>query len=133
MNEVRRVTCNAGVKDQRNSSYDSVSNICQEVTKIRTLIREQNDLQNITELRQHVDITSKIILSNDLVNNCFQQFKRKPTKINRNRKLRNKPYKIKIVYSTHEEQINSEKTENLTIAEIKRKTLLLTSLSKAFH
>ena len=133
MNEVRRVTCNAGVKDQRNSSYDSVSNICQEVTKIRTLIREQNDLQNITELRQHVDITSKIILSNDLVNNCFQQFKRKPTKINRNRKLRNKPYKIKIVYSTHEEQINSEKIENVTIAEIKRKTLLLTSLSKAFH
>ena len=133
MNEVRRVTCNAGVKDQRNSSYDSVSNICQEVTKIRTLIREQNDLQNITELRQHADITSKIILNNDLVNNCFQQFKRKPTKINRNRKLRNKPYKIKIVYSTHEEQINSEKIENLTIAEIKRKTLLLTSLSKAFH
>ena len=69
MNEIRPVTCkDAGVKDQRNSSYDSASNICQEVTKIRTLIREHNYLQNVTELCQHMDITSKIILSSDLVN-----------------------------------------------------------------
>ena len=32
--------------------------------------------------------------------------------------------KIKIVYSAHEEQTNSEKIVNLTIAEIKQKTLV---------
>ena len=52
---------------------------------------------------------------------CFQQFEENLPKI-----LQNEPYKIKIVYSTHEEQTNSEKIENLTIAEIKQKTLLLT-------
>ena len=69
MNEIRRVTCkSAWVKDQRNISYDSSSNICQEVTKIHTLIHEYNYLQNITELRQHTDIPSKILCSSDLVN-----------------------------------------------------------------
>ena len=68
-NEIRHVICkDAGVKDQRKSSYDSVSNISQKVTKICTLIHEHNYLQNITELCQHTDITSKIILSSDLVN-----------------------------------------------------------------
>ena len=52
---------------------------------------------------------------------CFQQFEENLPKI-----LQNEPYKIKIVYSTHEEQTNSEKIENLTIAGIKQKTLLLT-------
>ena len=52
---------------------------------------------------------------------CFQQFEENLPKI-----LQKEPYKIKIVYSTHEEQTNSEKIENLTIAEIKQKTLLLT-------
>ena len=63
------LTCkDAGVKNQRNNSYDYASNICQEVTKICTLMREHNYLQNITELRQYTDVTSKIILINDLVN-----------------------------------------------------------------
>ena len=69
MNEIRHVTCkNAGVKDQRNISYDSTSNICQEVTKICTLLHEYNYLQNITELCQNTDIPSKILRSSDLVN-----------------------------------------------------------------
>ena len=117
MNEIRCVACkDAGVKDQRKSSYDSASNICQEVTKICTLIREHNYLQNITELHQHTDITSKITVSSGLVNFtniAFNNLKENLPKI-----LRNEPYKIQIVYSTHEEQINSEKIENLTIAEM---------------
>ena len=60
MNEIRLVTCKySGVKDQRNISYGSASNICQEVTKICTLLHEYNYLQNITELHQNTDIPSK--------------------------------------------------------------------------
>ena len=108
INESRHVTCkDEVVKDQRNSSYDSPSNIYQEVTKIRILIREHNYLYNITELRQHTNIASKIVLSSDLVNYtniAFNNLKENLPKI-----LRNDLYKIKIVYSTHEEQTNSEK------------------------
>ena len=93
--------------------------------KIRTLICEHKYLQKITELCQHIDITSNIILISDLVNftnaAVFNNFKENLPKI-----LRNELYKIKFVDSTHEEQTNSEKTENLTLTEIKEKTLLLT-------
>ena len=45
MNKIRRVTCtDAGIKDQRNSSCDSACSICQEVTKIRTIMCEHNYL-----------------------------------------------------------------------------------------
>ena len=89
--------------------------------KIRVLIHLSQYLENPMEPCIHTDITKSIKLSSDLVNftkiagdnrqNCI-------TKI-----LKNKTYKMNIIYSIEEEKIESEKFENLTIAEIREKII----------
>ena len=124
MNEIRLKTFkDAGVIDQKSTSYETNRNIEKEVRKIRALIRQNKYLEKPFEVQQHTDITKNTLLADDLVN--FTAIAQKNLSECLPKMLRKEPYKINIVFRTRAEKEESEKIENCTIAEIKKKIISL--------
>ena len=111
----------AGVTDQKESYFESQRNIAKEVVKIRALIRQKNTC--ILAKIPHTDINKIKLLSEDLEH--FHQISINNLNENAPKVLKQEQSKPKIVYSTLEEQKESEKIENLTILELKTNILNL--------
>ena len=113
----------AGVTYQKESYFESQRNIAKEVVKIQALTRQKKYFQNATEFQPHTDINKIKLLSEDLVN--FHQISVNNLNENVPKILKQEQSKPKIVYSTLDEQKESEKIENLAILELKTNILNL--------
>ena len=124
MNKIRSATfSDAGINDPKSSSNGKNMDIQKEVLKVRILIRKSKYLENPMTKCIHTDITGSVNLSSELVNfteNANENLNDYLPKI-----LRNEPYKKRVIYTTLEERIESEKIENCTVPEIQQKICIL--------
>ena len=124
MNELRANTfSDARIKDPKDSNHERSRDIQREVQKIRIFIRQSKYLENLMEQCSHTDISKTITLSAGLVTFTKTSWENIVNYLPRI--LKNETCKIKVKYSTEEEQKESEKIENCTISEIKQKIISL--------
>ena len=99
---------NAKITDPKDQQFDEDRDISKEVKKIRVLIRGSKYLASPFQFCKHTDIAQTLELSERLVNfveiaenNCGSYLRHV---------LKGEEYKINVVYTTKEEQVESEST-----------------------
>ena len=133
MNKLRKATFqDASISDPKDTIFRRKCDIQEEVRKIRVMLRRSKYFENADEVCAHTDITKTINLSPRLID--FSTI----ASLNMTEYipsiLKDVAYKMNIVYTTKEEQEESEKIENHTVPEIKKEILkIMNSISnKAF-
>ena len=117
MNIIRlSVFSDAKITDPKSQQFDDERDISKEVRKVRVLIRGSGYLDKPLIFCQHTDITKTKELSQKLVN--FVKIAEENRDSYLRQALKGEEHKINVVYTTKEEQDESEKVENMTVKEI---------------
>ena len=117
MNKIRAAVFeDAHITDPKNAKSKRKNEMRNEVFKIRTLIRASGYLENPLEQCKHTDITLTIVLSEKLVN--FTELAEKNRDSYIKSILLGQNYKNNVIFTTKEEQSESEKVENMPIKDI---------------